>query len=96
MEIISFDTLAEAQAASVNNAYIQIDGTFYRQCYACGKLVEVDHHRTRQDLLRERDFAEDCFCADECRKKWLSCNFSTLADASACGYGEDWIRFFGA
>ena len=80
MEIKKIDALEDEQIRE-NDCYFEFDGKFFAKCWNCGKLVEIDRHRTKTDLFHDEPGEEEYFCNAECKKKyenWTAKNCSNI------------------
>lgn len=82
MEIIKVESLDQM---TDGNVYYECNGRFYARCWACGKPVEIDHHRTAADLRRDEISEETYFCGEDCERAYLKDTCPTLADACVTG-----------
>lgn len=64
MEIVKINTADDAKL--FKDCYFEFDGAFYAQCWNCGKLVQIDSHRTVRDLDADIDSEEQYFCDQNC------------------------------
>lgn len=69
MEIIRVENVSEMKSGSV---YYELGGRFYAKCWNCGKPVEVDYHRTADDLRRDQDGEIQYFCGESCKDAFVA------------------------